>query len=267
MRLQWWKDVIHQMYTTGGTPSGHPVASFLESAVHKHGLSRRWFDRVLEARWRELEEEQPLTVAELERNCDHSNASLILLTLECLGYGPKDDPNGIHVGMDIAAQHLGRAVGLCNLLRGTAVHASKNRLYIPVETLKKYDADARFIMSGPPSKDGAEAHKKQTDAACRAVRDIAERAEAHLSTARVLYEGKALSKDFDVDTPLTAAPSGARCAFLPAVRSARYLTVLKECGYDLHHPTLWPHHESDSLIQFQLRMVGSSFGLISPFAR
>lgn len=48
MRFQWWKDVIHEMYNSGVAPSGHPVASFLEGAIHRHGLSRRWFDRILE---------------------------------------------------------------------------------------------------------------------------------------------------------------------------------------------------------------------------
>lgn len=219
-------------------------------------------------------------MAELERNCDHNNASLILLTLECLGYGPGEELNNQdeseyeNVGMDLAAQHLGKAVGICNYLRGTSIHASKGRLYIPVEILRKHDGDARYLMNGPTDEgleQNIEHHHHPSSVGIKhAVKDMAERAENHLIIARSLYEGKASNQslhDFnvhDIDN-LKPAPSGARYAFLPAIRAHLYLKSLKQYDYNLHHPTLWNLNFEDSLIKFQLKTVGSSFGIVSPF--
>lgn len=39
---------------------------------------------------------------------------------------------------DHAASHLGRAVGIATLLRGTAFHAQQRRCYLPLEVLAEY---------------------------------------------------------------------------------------------------------------------------------
>ena len=117
MRVQWWRDVVHGIYSEEdgdrsgdsnhglvgvpdgvarpwpqsgarrGVPSGYPVVSCLADAVGAHGLSRRWLDKALDARARDLDVSQPATVGDLERYCDHAHASLLLLALECLAPG------------------------------------------------------------------------------------------------------------------------------------------------------------------------------------
>jgi hypothetical protein len=68
MRVQWWRDTVHRIYTAPDTvPTGYPVVTCLAEAARAHGLSRRWLDRILDARERDLEIEHLPTLAELER--------------------------------------------------------------------------------------------------------------------------------------------------------------------------------------------------------
>ena len=116
MRVQWWKDVVHSIYSDPtSVPSGYPVVSCLADAVYRHKLSRRWFDKCLDARGRDLEMEQPQDMGELFRYCEDSHSSLALLALECLA--PQGSLTEGHLAADLAAQHYGRAVGAANLLR------------------------------------------------------------------------------------------------------------------------------------------------------
>jgi NADH dehydrogenase [ubiquinone] 1 alpha subcomplex assembly factor 6 len=80
MRVQWWRDVIHETYTDPGRlPTGYPVLACLADAVASHGLSRRWFDRSLDARERDLSVDQPPDMDELGKYCVEAHSSLILL--------------------------------------------------------------------------------------------------------------------------------------------------------------------------------------------
>jgi NADH dehydrogenase [ubiquinone] 1 alpha subcomplex assembly factor 6 len=61
LRVQWWRDVVHKCYTDGRSdlPQGYPVLACLADAVATHNLSRRWLDKSLDARERDLEIDQP----------------------------------------------------------------------------------------------------------------------------------------------------------------------------------------------------------------
>ena len=184
VRIQWWRDVIDQIYETGAAPQGSQVAAGLAAAVCDHQLSRRWLDRVVEARERDLEGEQPTTVRDLNRYCDDTAVSMMLLGLECCGVR--------HATADVAASHAGQAVGMCTLLRGTAYHASRERLYIPQDVMARHGARARSIMSSPAEQREAGQVAAADDPARRAaakaaVREMAEIAEHHLAVAADLW--------------------------------------------------------------------------------
>src|SRR5215813_7687641 len=52
MRLQWWRDCIAEIYAGGA--SRHQVAQPLAGAIHRHGLERTLFDRLIDAREADL---------------------------------------------------------------------------------------------------------------------------------------------------------------------------------------------------------------------
>ena len=184
VRIQWWRDVIDQIYESGAPPRGSQIAAALAAAVDEHRLSRRWLDRVIEARERDLEGEQPATVRDLNRYCDDTAVSMMLLGLECCDVR--------HASADVAASHAGQAVGMTTLLRGTAYHASRERLYIPQDVLARHGAGARSIMSSPAEQREAGQAAVADDpvrraAAKAAVREMAEIAEHHLTVAADMW--------------------------------------------------------------------------------
>lgn len=129
IRLQWWRERIFALYESQGAVASREtlLLSELERAVQQHDLTRRWFERILDARDQDLDVEQPFSLAELEAYADKTAASLMYLTLECLGV--RDS------AADRAASHAGIAIGLATLLRGTPYHASRQQVYLPEELM------------------------------------------------------------------------------------------------------------------------------------
>ena len=57
IKLQWWRDVIAQIYASGRFPLGNPMVEALAGLVGRRGLSGAHFDALLDARARDMEEE------------------------------------------------------------------------------------------------------------------------------------------------------------------------------------------------------------------
>src|SRR5438045_5611265 len=99
IRLQWWRDAVAQAFV-GEAPRRHVVVEPLTSAIRDFELSRDHFDRLVDARERDLDPEFPASLAALEDYADGTSASLVLLALEVLG---ANQPG---------AQEVGRGVGI-----------------------------------------------------------------------------------------------------------------------------------------------------------
>jgi NADH dehydrogenase [ubiquinone] 1 alpha subcomplex assembly factor 6 len=51
LRFQWWSDAIDEIYSKKVTSKmSHPVVSLLSSIIRDQSLSKRWFERSIEAR-------------------------------------------------------------------------------------------------------------------------------------------------------------------------------------------------------------------------
>src|SRR5579864_2293145 len=75
VRLQWWREGIEAVYG-GGAVRAHEVLTPLAAAIRRHGLGRAEFERMMDARERDMEPEPPATLAELETYCDHTSSAL-----------------------------------------------------------------------------------------------------------------------------------------------------------------------------------------------
>ena len=104
IRLQWWRDIVAESYV--GQPREHFVAAPLAAAIRRHGLSRELFERLLDARERDLDERSLIPFAELTRYARDCSGSLVRLALEILG------------SRDEAAQSVGDRVGTAWALTG-----------------------------------------------------------------------------------------------------------------------------------------------------
>lgn len=200
MRIQWWREAIEGVYT--GTPREHEVVLGLAAAVEAHDLSRKYFDRLLDTREKDLDQEPPESLPALEDYADGTSATLTWLALEILGV--KEGP----------AMDAGRRAGVCyamtGLLRAIPFHAREKRVYIPRDLLQASSAKLSDIFALRP-----------VEGLRPVVEQLAAQAREHLMRARALR----------LDVPKAAVP-----ALLPLTLADRYLKQLAKVGYDPFDP-------------------------------
>ncbi|KAG6553222.1 hypothetical protein Mapa_004956 [Marchantia paleacea] len=198
MRLFWWKDTVDGIYKK--TPVEHPVAQALSSVLAEHRLSKQWFSRLIEARVTDLEATAPpVSMAEVERYAENTASVLLYLTLEAAGIRS--------TAADHAASHIGKATGIGLLLRGTPVHGSRRRTYIPIDIAAKHGLSQEDIYRG-----------QNREALADAVHEVASFANAHLVHARGLT---------------STVPKGAVTVLLPAVPAGLLLQSLEKCNFNV----------------------------------
>jgi NADH dehydrogenase [ubiquinone] 1 alpha subcomplex assembly factor 6 len=114
IRLQWWRENIATAYE-GGPVRRHPVVEALTAVIRQLQPSREHFDRLIDARETDLEDQLPASLAALEDYAEGTSARLIYVALEVLGVR---DPAAIEAGL-----HVGIAYSLAGLLRAMSVRA------------------------------------------------------------------------------------------------------------------------------------------------
>jgi NADH dehydrogenase [ubiquinone] 1 alpha subcomplex assembly factor 6 len=120
---------------------------------------------------------------------------------------------------DHAAAHLGKAIGIANLLRGTHAHSAQRRCYLPADVQARHGASTEDVYRARP-----------TEEVRNAVHEVASVAKAHLDSARAMEPrlGKA-----GADGGKTA-----KTVLLPAVGVGKYLEALEAKDFDVFHPEL-----------------------------
>lgn len=226
MRMQWWREVISGIYQ--GKSPAHPVARALCEAVQAHNLTRRWLDRLLEAREGDLGNIQPTRMEELEDYAENTASSLLYLTLEALHVR--------HPTADHAASHVGRATGIATVLRATKFHAAHQSLYVPLEIQREFKVNVNDILRGPESPEAAQALSDMFF-------EVATQAHLHMEHAREMLASPPPSSS----GPL---PRNTITALLPAVRTTMYLKALQKNGFNALDQDLLPR----SHLEFQLRL-------------
>ncbi|HEX2115249.1 MAG TPA: phytoene/squalene synthase family protein [Alphaproteobacteria bacterium] len=202
IRLQWWREVIE--HAPQGDLRQHPVAQSLGAAIRAHALPQGPFEALLVARERDLDNEPPETLSELEAYAQATSSGLIELSLHLLG------ERGAAVRE--AAQHVGIAWALTGLLRAMPYHASRRQIFLPRDMSAAAGLDIEAMIAGRAGEP------------LRVVaRQVGDAARVHLRKARALR----------ADVPRTAVP-----ALLPAVLADRYLGRLERRGFSLFDPSV-----------------------------
>jgi phytoene synthase len=197
IRLQWWRETIAAAFE-GGPVRRHIVVEPLTAAIRELALTRAHFDRLIEARETDLDEEPPASLAALEDYAEATSAPLVYLALEILGVR---DPAAGEAGF-----HIGVAYALTGLLRAMPFHARTGRRFIPADTATRTglaDEDYRALRT--------------TQALRIASAEIAAAAEHHVAAACT----------FRRRVPTAAVP-----ALLLAVIARRALARLRRADYN-----------------------------------
>ena len=110
IRLQWWRENIAAAFE-GGAIRRHPVVEPLTATIRGLRLSRGHFDRLIDRRESDLEDEPPATLAALEDYAESTSARLVYLALEVLGvHDAPASEAGLHVGIAHSLAGLLRAM-------------------------------------------------------------------------------------------------------------------------------------------------------------
>jgi NADH dehydrogenase [ubiquinone] 1 alpha subcomplex assembly factor 6 len=202
IRLQWWREIVDAAFA-GRPPRQHEVAEPLAAAIREFAPTRAYFDRMIDTRERDLDDAPPATMAALEDYAEGTAATLLYLALEVLGVR--------EATVAAAAREVGVGYALSGLLRAMPFHARSGRSYIPAELAARAGLDPRDYAA---SRDTAQLRA--------AAREIADAAAGHLEEAR----------------RRRPEVRSARAAMLSSVVAERFLTRLKQAGFNPFAPEL-----------------------------
>ena len=197
IRLQWWREAIGEIYE-GGTRRPEVIEP-LAQVIRAYDLPRAPFERLIEARERDLEGSAPATLEALEDYAEATGGGLVELALHALGAA---EPGALVVGREV-----GTAWALTGLARAVPFHARAKRQYLPASVMAETGASEQDLLELRPTASLAEA-----------VRRVADAARRHLAVARA---GRA-------EVPRRAVP-----ALLPAVLADLFLERLARIGHDV----------------------------------
>ncbi|KAI9000184.1 Squalene/phytoene synthase [Gaertneriomyces semiglobifer] len=202
LRIKWWRDAIDN--TFAGKPPNHPVMLLLAQCLESSNLSHSWFKRILKERENNLSDPQYPSLKALEQYAENTASSILYLELEALGL---HDHNADH-----AASHVGKALGITTVLRGTPFHVAERRFHLPSDIMAKHSLSTEAVFRTGPSHELEEV-----------VFEVATAANDQLITARSHLK----------DCPPTAFP-----VLLSAVPCNMYLETLEKANFNIFDKSL-----------------------------
>ncbi len=138
IRQQFWRESIDKIFA-GGTPR-EPVGAELAGVVAGFGLARHDFDRLLDARSRDLDDNPPETLDALVTYADGTAGALAGLSADVLGV---TDPESRG-----AARSAAIGFALTGLIRAIPFHARRRRLWLPGDLSRTLGLDAEALFRG-----------------------------------------------------------------------------------------------------------------------
>ncbi|TMH32023.1 MAG: presqualene diphosphate synthase HpnD [Betaproteobacteria bacterium] len=160
-KLAWWRAEVANLFA--GRPQ-HPVTRALEPHRDKYGLSAAHLNEIIDGMQMDLQQSRYLDWAGLEAYCYRVASVVGLLAAGIFGYR---DARTLDY-----AKHLGIAFQLTNIIRDVGEDARKNRVYLPVEDLRRYGVPAADILQA-----------RETPAFRELMQFEAERARAYYAAA------------------------------------------------------------------------------------
>jgi phytoene synthase len=192
-KLAWWRNEIAALYD--GAPQ-HPVTRALAPVIGMFNIDPARLGEILDGMEMDLHHARYPDFGSLERYCYHVAGVVGILAARIFGH---TNPQTRQY-----AQALGTAFQLTNIIRDVGEDARKNRIYLPMDELARFDVSAADIL-----------HARHTEAFSRLMAFQIERACSHY------------------DRALALLPSEDRRAQRPGlVMAAIYRTLLDEIRRD-----------------------------------
>jgi phytoene synthase len=135
-KLAWWRAEVANLYR--GNPQ-HPVTRALLPFVAEYSLSQAHLNEIIDGMEMDLTQTRYLDWAGLERYCHRVAGVVGLLAARIFGYR---DARTLEYARD-----LGIAFQLTNIIRDVGEDARKNRIYLPMDELKRFDVPAADLLN------------------------------------------------------------------------------------------------------------------------
>jgi len=140
-KLAWWRLEVGKLFHG---ESSHPVMQALQPFIGRFELPEKHLHEIIDGMEMDLTQTRYLDFAGLERYCYHVAGAVGLLAARIFGYG---SPRTLEY-----AQNLGTAFQLTNIIRDVGEDARKNRIYLPMEDLKRFEVPAQEILQSKYSE-------------------------------------------------------------------------------------------------------------------
>lgn len=163
-KLAWWRQEIGALFA--GTPQ-HPVTRALAPIAAPYQITAARLNAILEGMEMDLHQPRFADFAALERYCHHVAGIVGVLAAGIFGYR---NPQTLEY-----AETLGRAFQLTNIIRDVGEDARRNRVYLPMDELARFEVPAADILNA-----------RDTAAFRRLMAFQIERAEQHYEHAMAL---------------------------------------------------------------------------------
>jgi NADH dehydrogenase [ubiquinone] 1 alpha subcomplex assembly factor 6 len=238
LRMQWWRQAIAAIYndesTTAQSSSSSdtlllnlatshwhsPVMRALDRAHQDVQWTRRFLERLLDAREMDLELRQYGTLDESLAYAEDTVSSALYLTLEIVQV--RDDR------ADETASLAGRGIGLVTLLRALPYRLAQGEYTLPASLLRRdfpYHQVLPTYLALDDKEVGEVLSESDALAMLEAIRHVAHVASEHLAQARRL-QGQ--------------VPSRGKGCLLPVVPALSYLSKLEQAQYNVFGVTSAP---------------------------
>jgi len=135
-QLQWWREELDRM--TDGSPQ-HPVTRALAPHLNNFDIQRKWLNAVIDGMAMDLHQHRYADYEGLKLYC-HRAAGVVGCAAAQI-FGVTDSRTS-----DYAAQ-LGLAFQLTNIIRDVGEDARRDRIYLPLQELEKFNLTPADIIA------------------------------------------------------------------------------------------------------------------------
>jgi phytoene synthase len=143
-KLDWWRGEVAALES--GTPQ-HPVMRALAPLAPRYAITGQRLNEIIDGMQMDLEQSRYLDYAGLSRYCYHVAGVVGILAAGIFGYR---DPRTLAY-----AEALGTAFQLTNIIRDVGEDARKNRIYLPMDELARFEVPAADILGARYSENFA----------------------------------------------------------------------------------------------------------------
>lgn len=141
VKLAWWKDEIKNLYRDKPI---HPVSKALAPYIHQYNLSEEHFLEIIDGMEMDLNFNRYQDFKQLQLYCYRVASVVGILSAQIFGFKNRKTLKFAH--------DLGLAFQLTNIVRDVGEDARRNRIYIPLDDLEKFNVQEQDILNNKESE-------------------------------------------------------------------------------------------------------------------